>query len=87
MTSVSKSGSPRSESYPGHTSRHLDLSEKTLGGHRLGELWQENLDRDLAVVLKVESQVHRRHAAMADLLIDSIAIGESGAYLVEEIVH
>ncbi len=67
--------------------RHLDLSEKTLCCHRPAELRQENLDRNLAVVLEVESQVHRGHAATADLLIDRIAIGESGSYSVDGIGH
>ena len=56
--------------------RGLDLGEEPLGADHRGELRPQHLDRDLAVVLEVLRQIHRRHAARAQLPLDAVAVGE-----------
>ena len=43
-----------------------------------GELRAQHLDGDLAVVLQVLGEVHRGHAALAQLALDAVAVGQSG---------
>ena len=52
----------------------LDLGEEPLGADHGGQLGAQQLERDLAVVLQVLGQVHRRHPAGADLALDPIAV-------------
>ena len=47
--------------------RRLDLDDEPLGAEHGGELRLENFDRDFAIVLEVVREVHRRHAAGAEL--------------------
>ena len=56
----------------------LDLGEEPLGAEDGGELGVQHLERDLAVVLEVVGEVHRRHAARAELALDAVAVGERG---------
>ena len=55
-------------------SGELDLPEKPLGPHSGREFGFEHLDRDPSAMAKVLSTVHDRHAALAELLLDHIAI-------------
>ena len=56
----------------------LDLAQEPLGADHRGELGAQDLDGDLAVVLEVLGQVHRGHAALAQLALDAVAVGERG---------
>ena len=56
----------------------LDLGEEALGADHGGQLGPQHLDRDLAVVLEVLGEVHRGHAAGAELALDAVAVGEGG---------
>ena len=56
----------------------LDLGEEALGADDGGELGAQDLDGDLAVVLEVLGEVHRGHAARAELALDPVAVGECG---------
>ena len=58
--------------------RDLDLAQEPLGPQRLRQLGAQHLERDLALVLHVGREVHRRHAAGADLSLEAIAAGECG---------
>ena len=58
--------------------RGLDLGQKPLGADDGGELGAQDLDRDLAVVLQILGEVHRGHAARAELPLDAVAVGEGG---------
>src|SRR5262249_58320475 len=49
-----------------------------LGAEHGGELWPQDLDRHLAVVLEVRREVDGGHAARAELALDAIAAGECG---------
>ena len=54
----------------------LDLAQEPLGPDDGGELGAQDLDRDLAVVLQVLGQVDRGHAALAELPLDAVMLGE-----------
>ena len=56
----------------------LDLGEEPLGAEHGGELGLEDLDGDLAVVLEVVGEIDRRHAALAELALDAVAVGQGG---------
>ena len=56
----------------------LDLAEESIRADHRGELRLEHLDRDLAIVLEVVREVDRRHAALAELSLDLVAVGEGG---------
>ena len=53
-----------------------DLLHEPLGAEHGGELRLQHLDRDLAIVLQVLGEIDRRHAALAELALDAVAIGE-----------
>ena len=55
-----------------------NLAQKSLGTDDRRELGAQDLDRDLAVVLQVVSQVHRGHAALAQLAFEVVAVGQGG---------
>ena len=54
----------------------LDLAEEPLGPDDGGELGAQDLDRDFAVVAEVLGQVDGGHAALAELPLDAVAVGE-----------
>ncbi len=56
----------------------LDLGEEPLGADDRGQLRVEDFDGDLAVVLQVLREVHGGHAALTQLPLDPIAVGEGG---------
>ena len=57
----------------------LDLPQEPSGAERGGELGPQHLDRDLAVVLEVLGEIDGGHAALAELALDAVAVGEGGA--------
>ena len=59
--------------------RELDLAQEALGPERLADLGLEHLDRDVAVVLEVVGEKHRRHAAFPEHAVERIPIGEGKA--------
>ena len=54
----------------------LDLGEKPLYAEHCTELRLEHLERDVALVLDVVSEVDGRHAAFSELTLDGVAAGE-----------
>ena len=56
----------------------LDLTEEPLGADDRGQFGPQHLEGHLAVVLQVLRQVHRGHAAGAELPLDAVAVGEGG---------
>ncbi len=54
----------------------LDLREEALGAQHRGELRVEHLDGHLAVVPDVLGEIHRGHAARAQLPLDPVAVGQ-----------
>ena len=65
----------------------LDLREEPLRAEHGGQLGPEHLDGDLAVVLEVVGQVDGGHAALAQLALDLVGIGQGGLQATEEIGH
>ncbi len=60
-----------------------DLLDEPLGAEDGGELGLEDLERHLALVLEVLGQVHRGHAALAQLALDAVAVGQGGGEAVQ----
>ncbi len=54
----------------------LDLAEEPLGADHGGQLGAEHLDGDPAVVPEVLGEVDGGHAALAELPLDAVAVGE-----------
>ena len=54
----------------------LDLDDEAFGAEDGGEFGFEDLDRDLAIVLQVLGEIDGRHAALAELAEDAVAVGE-----------
>ena len=52
----------------------LDFPLKPLGAEHGGELRMEHLERDRAVVAEVPGEVHRGHAAAAELALDRVPV-------------
>ena len=53
-----------------------DFLQEPVAPDRGRELRPQDLDRDLAIVLQVVGQVDRGHAALAQLPLDPVAVGE-----------
>ena len=58
--------------------RDGDLAQEPLGAKRVAELRMENLDSHRAVVLEIAREEDSRHAALAELALDVVAVGECG---------
>ena len=56
-----------------------DLAEEPLGAERVGEFGVEDLDRDRAIVLEIVREVDGGHAALPELALDAVAVGEGGS--------
>ena len=54
----------------------LDLAEEPLGADDGREVGPEDLDGDLALVAEVAGEVDGGHAALAQLALDAVAVGE-----------
>ena len=67
--------------------RHLDFAEEPLAAERGGELGPQHLERHLAPVPEILGEVHRGHAAGADLPLDAVAVGEGGGEAGEGLGH
>ena len=55
-----------------------DLLEEPFRANDHGELGLQHLERDLPVVAEVLRQIHRGHAALAQLPLDPVAVGQRG---------
>ncbi len=61
--------------------REPDLPLESLGTERGGQLGVEHLERHRPVVLEIPSEIHRRHAAAAELALDHVAVCQCLAQL------
>jgi Helix-turn-helix domain len=71
----------------GEASRQLDLSEESLGAQGGGQLRLQDLDGDPTVVLGVLRQIHRCHAARAELALDGVAALEGFGEAIQRSGH
>ena len=51
----------------------FDFSEESLCTHHCSQLGLQDLERDVAVVLEVFSEVDRSHPTLTDLTLDAVA--------------
>ncbi len=65
----------------------LDLLYEPLGSQHCGEFGTQDFDGDLAVVLQIVGQIHRRHAAFAQVAFDFVAVGEGSRELGGDLGH
>ncbi len=56
----------------------LDLGQEPFGAEHGGQLGAKDLHRDLAVVLEILREVHRGHAALAQLALNAVAVTKGG---------
>ena len=64
-----------------------DLLHEPLGAQDRGQFGLQDLERHLALVLEVLGQVDGGHAALAELPLDPVAVGEGGGEAVECAAH
>lgn len=67
--------------------RRLDLGQKPLGAKRSGEIGMQDLDRNVAIMLEIVSEIYRGHAADPDLAGDSISALESSRKSWQDVAH
>ncbi len=65
----------------------LDLAEEALGAQRGGQLGPENLDGDFSAVAEVGGQVDHGHAALTQLALQRVAVGQRGGELGGKVGH
>ncbi len=63
--------------------RGLDLTPEARGAERVGQLGGEHLERDRTVVFEILREIHRGHAAAAELALDGVAPGDSRRQTIE----
>ena len=54
----------------------LDLLEESLRAEQRGEVGMQHLDRHLAVVLQIASEINGCHPARPELMLDRVAPGQ-----------
>ena len=59
------------------TRRRADLALEALWPQRGGQLWMQDLEGDLAVVLEVVCEVHRGHATPPQLTLEPVAVSQA----------
>ena len=63
--------------------RGADLGEEALAAERRAQVGVQHLDGDVAIVLEIVREVHGGHAALAELAVEAVAVGEGGGEAVE----
>ena len=58
-----------------------------LGAEHGGKLGAQDLEGDLALVLEILGQVDGGHAALAQLALDAVAVGEGGEKARRHVCH
>ena len=64
-----------------------DLDDEAFAAEDSGGLRLQNLEGDLAVVPDVVGQVHGGHAALAQLALDAVAVGQRRAQPIQRIAQ
>ena len=65
----------------------LDLGEEAVGTDHGGQLWLQDLERDLALVAEIVRKEDGRHPALADLAVDLVATVERRVQPVDHVRH
>ena len=58
--------------------RELDFAEEAFVTEDGGQLGMEHLERDRSVVLQIMGKKYRGHATAAELMFETVALGEGG---------
>src|SRR5688500_6483870 len=56
----------------------LDLAQEALGAQACRQVWSQDLDRNLPVVLQVFGDVYGRHPPRADVTFDAVSVRQRG---------
>jgi hypothetical protein len=64
-----------------------DLAQETFCAERGGEVRVENLHRDTTRVLEILGEVDGSHAALAELTLDAVSVGERISQRRDAVVH
>ena len=67
--------------------RNLDLALEASGAHGSGEIVAQNLYRNLAAMLHIFGEIHRRHAAGTELALDDVLADQTRVDLRDAILH
>ena len=67
--------------------RDLDLAVEPLRTDGCGQLRVEHLDGDVALMLQIQGQIDRGHAAATQLALDGISVGKSDLETGEDLGH
>ena len=59
-----------------------DLAAKALGAERRGEIGMQNLEGDGTLVLRVASEIDRRHSAASELALDRVRYAKRDLQLI-----
>jgi hypothetical protein len=59
--------------------RRFYFCQKTIRNERSGKLRVQYLERDRSLVLYILREINSRHAALSELAIDRVRLGESNA--------
>jgi hypothetical protein len=65
----------------------LDLAQETFGPDDGGQFGSQDLDGDPAIVADVLRQIHQGHAALAELALNAVTVGEGGGQCRRDIRH
>jgi len=67
--------------------RDLHFASEARSTHRERQIGAQHLDRHLGVVAQVAGEIHRGHAATADLVEQLVTIGQSGRERILRVVQ
>ena len=62
----------------GQAREHLDLASEALGSERRAEVRVKHLHGNVTAVLDVPGEMHCCHPATAQLVLESVSLGERG---------
>ena len=66
---------------------YFDLAREALSTQYSSQLGPQNFDGHLPLVLEVLGEVHRGHAAFAEVGLDAVAVRERGGRVCRSIPH
>ncbi len=65
----------------------LDLVQETLATQNCSQFGPQHLNRDVAIVLDIVSEIDGRHAAEPECVLDRVASREGVAEAMELVIH
>jgi hypothetical protein len=65
----------------------LDLAEETIDANRSGQLRPEHLDRDLAIMLEIVSEIDGCHPTSTELTLNRVAVSQRSFQTIKGVSH